>query len=271
MGYVRVNDTEIYYEIHGSGKPLAFLNGIFMSTSSFSSFLPLFSKNYQVLLHDFRGQWNSGKEGEKYSLELHADDFYKLLKELDIDRIDIVGVSYGGEVALKFTTFYPEMVNSLIIISSVSEVDDELKTKIERWIEGVKSKNSEIFINSWLQDVYSSQFLEKYEIFLRNKLEESLLNFDYNASIKLMEAFLELFTNPLTPYLNKIEVPTLVVASEFDTLKPVKFSKIINQNIKNSELIIIGNSGHAIPVEKKNEFETVIFGFLEKNRVYERS
>lgn len=271
MGYLEINDTKIYYEINGNGKPLAFLNGIFMSTSSFSSFLPLFSKNYQVILHDFRGQWNSGKDGEKYSLELHADDFYKLLKGLGINKIDIVGISYGGEIALRFVVSYPEIVNSLVIVSSVSEVDDELNRKILRWIEGARSKNSEIFINSWLQDVYSPKFLEKYEIFLRNKLKESLLKFDYDASIKLMEAFLELKENPLTPLLNKIKVPTLIVAGELDTLKPIKFSKIIQDKIENSELVIVGDSGHAIPVEKKNELETVIFGFLEKNKIYERS
>ncbi|MGB9749789.1 MAG: alpha/beta fold hydrolase [Caldisericia bacterium] len=271
MGYLRVNDTKIYYEIDGNGKPLAFLNGIFMSTQSFSTFLPLFSKNYQVLLHDFRGQKSSGKDGEKYSLELHADDFYKLLKALGINKIDIVGVSYGGEVALRFVVSYPEMVNSLVIVSSVSEVDDELNEKIVRWVEGAKSKNSEIFVNSWLQDVYSPKFLEKYESFLRNKLKESLKNFDYDASIKLMEAFLELKKDPLTPLLNKIKVPTLVVAGELDTLKPIKFSKIIQDRIENSELVIVGGSGHAIPIEKKNELETIIFGFLEKNRIYERS
>ena len=147
MGYYGVNDTKIYYEIYGKGEYVAFLNGIFMSTQSFSQFLPLFSKKYSVLLHDFRGQWNSGKEGEKYSLELLSKDFYELLNELKIEKINIVGVSYGGE----------------------------------------------------------------------------------------------------------------------------KFSKIIQKNIENSELVIIGDSGHAIPVEKRNELETVIYGFLEKIKINERS
>ena len=271
MGYSGVNDTKIYYEIYGKGEYVAFLNGIFMSTQSFSQFLPLFSKKYSVLLHDFRGQWNSGKEGEKFSLELHSKDFYKLLNELKIEKINIVGISYGGEVALKFATLFPEKVKSLVIVSSVSEVDDELKRKIEKWIEGAKSKDSQKFIDSWLKDVYSPKFLEKYENFLRNKLNESLKNFDYDASIKLMDAFLDLYENPLTNNLNKISVPTLVVAGEFDTLKPIKFSKIIQKNIENSELVIIGDSGHAISVEKRNELETVIYGFLEKIKINERS
>lgn len=270
MGYLNINDTKIYYELYGKGEPLALLNGIFMSTSSFSQFVPTFSKKYKVLLHDFRGQWNSGKEGDSYSLELHSKDFFELLNSLQIEKINLVGISYGGEVALCFATLFPDRVKSLIIISSVSEVDDELKEKIERWIEGAKTKNVESFINSWIKDVYSKDFLEKYENILRQKLKESLFNFDYDASIKLMESFLNLYKNPLTPKLKNISVPTLVVAGEFDTLKPIKFSKIIQKNIPQSELLIVGDSGHAITVEKQEEIKTVVLGFLEKISFYER-
>lgn len=266
MGYLRVNDTKIYYEIYGEGNALAFLNGIFMSTKSYLNFIPKFSSKYKIILHDFRGQWNSDKPNE-ISFKKHSDDFYFLLKELNIEKINIVGVSYGGEVALKFVIDYPEKVNSLIIVSSVSEINFELKEKIEKWKEGAKTKNPQKFINSWIDDVYSKVFLDKNYSLLRERLTESLKDFDYEASIKLMDSFLELYSNPLTPYLKNIKVPTLVVAGEFDTLKPVKFSKIINREIEDSELVIIGNSGHAIPFEKKSELETVILGFLEKNKL----
>jgi 3-oxoadipate enol-lactonase len=271
MGYVDVNETKIYYETHGEGEVVAFLNGIFMSTQSFSQFLPLFTKKYKVLLHDFRGQWNSGKEGEKYSLELHSKDFFILLEKLKIEKVNIVGISYGGEVALKFATLYPEFVKSLVIISSVSEIDDCIYEKIEKWKDGARTKDANKFIDSWLNDVYSKKFLEKYENFLRNKIIESLKNFDYDASIKLIDSFLELKDNPLTPFLNKISSPTLVIGSEFDSIKPVKFSKIIHENIKNSEFVIVGESGHAVNVEKFNEVQTLILGFLEKINLFERS
>ncbi len=271
MGLIRINETKIYYEIYGEGETVAFLNGIFMSTSSFSQFLPIFTQKYKVLLHDFRGQWNSGKEGDKYSLEMHSNDLHLLLKKLNLDKVNIVGISYGGEVALKYATLYPEDVKSLIIICSVSEIDDELGKKIEKWKEGAKTKNSDRFIDSWLKDVYSEKFLKKYEDFLRQKISESLKNFDYDASIKLMDSFLKLKENPITPHLNRISTPTLVVAGEFDSLKPHRFSKIIHENIKNSEFIIVGDSGHAITVEKANEVQTLILGFLEKQKLVERS
>ncbi len=71
--------------------------------------------------------------------------------------------------------------------------------------------------------------------------------------------------------INKISSPTLVIGSEFDSIKPVKFSKIIHENIKNSECVIIGESGHAVNIEKFNEVQTLILGFLEKIKLFERS
>ncbi len=66
---------------------------------------------------------------EKREKSIHLNFIQKiflgLLNSLQIEKINIVGVSYGGEVALKFASLFPERVKSLIIISSVSEVDDE--------------------------------------------------------------------------------------------------------------------------------------------------
>ncbi len=138
-----------------------------MTTQSFYTFLPILSKKYKILLFDFRGQGNSSKDDEKFSFEMHSDDFYRILKELNIEKINIVGVSYGGEVGLKFALKYQEFVKSLIIVTSTSEVDDEMKQKIENWINGAKTKDSLIFINSWLKDVYSKEFLIRFESFLK--------------------------------------------------------------------------------------------------------
>lgn len=270
MGYIKIKEGELYYEIYGKGNNLALLNGIFMTTQSFYPLLQILNKKYRVLLFDFRGQGKSSKKGEKFSLKMHSDDFYQILKELNIKKINIVGVSYGGEVALRFALDYPDLVKSLIIVTSTSEVDDEMKEKIERWKKGAESKDQLTFINSWLRDVYSDDFLNKYESFLFDKLKKALEDFDYDSSIKLMDSFLELYNNPLTEDLKKIRAKSLIIAGERDFLKPVEFSKKIHENIENSEFFVIRDSGHALVVEKKEELTTLILGFLEKINLSER-
>jgi len=264
MSYVKINKINLYYETYGEGEPLAFLNGIFMSTKSWSLQTPVFSKKYKVLLHDFRGQWQSDKPSGKYSLELHADDFQKFLLHLNIDKVHLVGTSYGGEVAMVFAIKYPEMVKSLTIISSVSEIHPALKLLGERWLNAAKTRDSKIFIIEWLADVYSEEFLKNNWDFLWSRLNEAFKVFDFDAVIRLSESFLDLERNPLTSELKKITVPTLIIAAELDMVKPLKYSKIIHDQISGSELHLIRESGHVVVVEKAEKVNTIVLGFLEK-------
>jgi pimeloyl-ACP methyl ester carboxylesterase len=80
MGYININGTDLYYEEMGKGKPVFLLNDIFMSTKSWYPESSVLSKKYRVILHDFRGQWQSKKPEGKYTFGMHADDLYQLVK-----------------------------------------------------------------------------------------------------------------------------------------------------------------------------------------------
>lgn len=264
VAYAKVNGVKLYYELQGEGEPLAFLNGIFMSTKSWSPQTKLFSKKYKVLLHDFRGQWQSDTPSGKYSFELHADDFQELLLHLGVNKIHVVGTSYGGEVAMAFAIKYPEMVKSLTLITSVSEIHLELKLLVERWLNAANVKDPRIFITEWLADVYSEEFLKDNWDFLWPRLNEAFEVFDFNGVIRLSECFLNLKKKPLTSMLNKITAPTLIIAAGSDKIKPLMYSEIIHDQISGSELHLIDKSGHGVVIEKANELNTIVLGFLEK-------
>ncbi|MGC9125768.1 MAG: alpha/beta fold hydrolase, partial [Caldisericaceae bacterium] len=100
MSYIRVISTNLYYEEIGEGEPIILLNGIFMSTKSWSPISNMLAKKYRVILHDFRGQWGSEKPKGKYTFGMHAEDLHGLLKELDLEKVHLIGTSYGGEVAM---------------------------------------------------------------------------------------------------------------------------------------------------------------------------
>jgi 3-oxoadipate enol-lactonase len=267
MGYININGTDLYYEEMGKGKPVFLLNGIFMSTKSWYPESSVLSKKYRVILHDFRGQWQSKKPEGKYTFGMHADDLYQLVKKLKLEKIHLIGTSYGGEVAMTFAIKYRDLLKSLLIITSVSEIDLHLKLIAERWKNAVRTKNVEIFINEWLGDTYSENFLKSNLDAIYPRLIEAFKVFDFNAGEKLIDCFLELYKNPLTPYLNKINISTAVIASELDTLKPPKYSRIIHNEIKNSEFHIIQNSGHAVVIEKPEEINTILLEFLEKAKM----
>ncbi|HDJ83867.1 MAG TPA: alpha/beta hydrolase, partial [Desulfurococcaceae archaeon] len=154
MPYTKVNNVNIYYEVHGEGEPVVLLNGIFMNTKSWFYQYTVLSRKYKVILHDLRGQWNSEKpkNEDAYSIEIHADDLKELLDKLRITNIHLVGTSYGGEIALQFAIKYPEYVKDLIVITAASEIHLDLKLSALRWMEGAKTKDPYKFILSWIND-----------------------------------------------------------------------------------------------------------------------
>jgi 3-oxoadipate enol-lactonase len=264
MGYLSVNSTNLYYEETGKGEPVLLLNGIFMSTKNWGPISNVLSRKYRVILHDFRGQWQSEKPLGKYSFEMHAEDLYELIKGLNLNKVHIVGTSYGGEVAMAFAIKYRELVKSLAVIASVSEIKLPLKLTAERWRNAIKTKDPEVFIKEWLGDTYSEDFLRTTYDLMYVKLVEALGSFDFDAGERLINCFLDIYEHPLTKGLHKITSPTVIVAAELDTLKPPSYSEIINREIKNSEFHVVMNAGHAVVIEKPNEINTILTGFIGK-------
>ncbi|RLC13423.1 MAG: alpha/beta hydrolase, partial [Deltaproteobacteria bacterium] len=84
MSKAKVNGVELYYEIMGEGEPVAFLNGILMTTDRWSGETEFLKTKYKCILHDTRGQFRSEKPEGDYTMELHAEDFISLLDHLDI-------------------------------------------------------------------------------------------------------------------------------------------------------------------------------------------
>lgn len=262
MPYADVNGVKIYYELFGKGETIVLLNGILANTQSWMNQVPFFSKQFQVLLVDFRGQGRSEKPAMKYPMELHAEDLKALLDYLKIAKAHFVGISFGAEIALIFATKYSEMLKSLVTACAVSHVDPVVKAKAERWLIAARLRSGRYLFEAVYPDVFSDEFIEKKWDFVCSTAPLYDTAVDIDAFIELLKGFMQL---NITPKLSKIKVPTLVIAAENDKIKPLKYSKIIHTKIPRSEFAMIKNSGHTVIWEKPEEFNTLVLRFIEKN------
>ncbi|RLG52034.1 MAG: alpha/beta hydrolase [Thermoproteota archaeon] len=243
---------------------------MFMSTESWSFQSTVLSRRYRVILHDCRGQWRSSKPPGEYTFSSHVEDLRALLEHLEAERAHIIGTSYGGEIAMFFALKYPEMVRSLSIIASVSEIRRPLSLLTDRWIAAAETRDPVKFILGWINDVYSDRFLEEHWSMLWRRLTSVYRSFDFDAAVRLLRCFKTLEREPLTPKLGGIRAPTMVVAAELDRVKPPLYSRIISEGIPGSELHIVHGSGHAVIIERHEAVNTLLLGFLEKCRLQER-
>ena len=116
--YIDLKDAKIYYEEYGKGQPLIFCMEI---TGVFLIFLNkfLFAKHYRVIVIDTRGQGRSTDlTQDAYSYEKFASDLYQVTKSLNLEQVDIIGWSDGGNTALIFNYEHPEMVNRIVTIGA---------------------------------------------------------------------------------------------------------------------------------------------------------
>ncbi len=119
-GYADVNGLKMYYEIHGTGKPLLLLHGAFNSiNTAFAQLIPALAKSRQVIAVELQGHGRTNDIDRPFSFESMADDVALLLKFLKKDSVDIFGYSMGGGVAQQVAIRHPSLVRRLILASTV--------------------------------------------------------------------------------------------------------------------------------------------------------
>ncbi|MGV7106095.1 alpha/beta fold hydrolase [Flavobacterium sp. U410] len=117
--YIDIGDAKIYYESYGKGEPLILLHGNNGSISDFYKLIPELAKHFNVIAIDTRGQGRSTDlTTSDYTYKLFAADLLRIIQHLNLEKINILGWSDGGNTGLVFNSKHPEKVNKLITIGA---------------------------------------------------------------------------------------------------------------------------------------------------------
>ncbi|TME73030.1 MAG: alpha/beta hydrolase [Chloroflexi bacterium] len=118
MTYADVNGIKLYYETHGTGRPLILLHGGLGATPMFGPNLTALAEGRQVIGVDLQGHGRTADIDRPIRTELMADDIAALIKHLKLERPDIMGYSLGGGVAVHLAIRHPELVGKLVVVST---------------------------------------------------------------------------------------------------------------------------------------------------------
>ncbi len=116
--YADVNGIKLYYEVHGTGRPLVLLHGGLGSGEMFGPALTALAEGHQVILPDLQGHGRTADIDRPIDVRLMADDIAALIRELGLEKPDVVGYSLGGGVAFWTAVKYPELIGKLVIVSA---------------------------------------------------------------------------------------------------------------------------------------------------------
>jgi len=118
-GYAPVNGIDLYYEVHGAGRPLVLLPGGLLTIDlNFGTVLPALAGHRQVIAVELQGHGRTADTGRPLTIERIADDVAALLDHLGVECADLYGFSLGGLVAFQYALRYPDRADHLVLASA---------------------------------------------------------------------------------------------------------------------------------------------------------
>ena len=122
-GHAAVNGVNYYYAVYGTGEPLLLLHGGLGQIEMFGPNLTKLSQSRQVIGVDLQGHGRTPLGDREISLIDMGNDMAGVVKKLGYDKVDVLGYSLGGGVALQFAAQHPQMVRRLALVSTLFAQD----------------------------------------------------------------------------------------------------------------------------------------------------
>ena len=122
-GHAAVNGVNYYYAVYGTGEPLLLLHGGLGQIEMFGPNLTKLSQSRQVIGVDLQGHGRTPLGNREISLIDMGNDMAGVVKKLGYDKVDVLGYSLGGGVALQFAAQHPQMVRRLALVSTLFAQD----------------------------------------------------------------------------------------------------------------------------------------------------
>lgn len=198
-GYADVNGIRLYYEVHGTGRPLVLLHGGLGAIEMFGPNLESLAAGRQVIGVDLQGHGRTADVDRPINIRTMGDDIAALAGHLGLDQVDVMGYSLGGGVALQVVLRHPALVRRLVMVSTNIRRDAFYPDIVAQQGQ-VNAAAAEFMKQTPMYELYAS-IAPRPEDFPRllHKMGEAMSeSFDFSAEVAA------------------IAIPTLVVAGDAD-------------------------------------------------------
>jgi pimeloyl-ACP methyl ester carboxylesterase len=255
-GYVPVNGLEMYYEIHGSGRPLVLLHGNLSAIgTSFGKVLPKLSSTRRIIAVEQQGHGHTADIDRPLSIEQWAQDTATLLRHLKIEQTDFFGYSSGGAVALELALRAPTLVRKLVWAGGTSYSRDGLYPELLAAGEAMKP-----------EDLDGSTFQQEYASIAPHpenwhRLVAKVADLDRTTLGWSREA------------IQSVKAPTLLIIGDSDIVRPehvVEMFRLLGGGVvgdlvglPRSQLAVLPGTTHVTLVDRAEWLASMITEFLD--------
>lgn len=281
--FARVNGTRIYFDVDGAShvpdtgrlreRPVVFLlhGGPGADHSAFKSQLGWLTELAQLVYIDHRGSGRSAScDIETCTLENNVADVEALREYLGLERVSVLGYSYGGMVALAYAIEHPSRVANLILqctAASYRFLDDARRIVEERCTPAQKKVCEKLFEGTFENTEELEEFFREMGPMYGRRFNPATFDTGWPKTLWNYEqfnfGFREVLTSfDLTPRLHEIQCPTLVIGAAHDWICPPNHSKMIADAIPSAHLKLFQESSHRVADDEADAFRAAVRGFL---------
>ena len=253
--------VRLHVEDRGQGEPALFLvHGYTGSSLDWVDSHDALAAERRVVAYDHRGHGASG-HADEYSIDLLVGDLLRLLDDLGLDQIDLLGHSMGGVVALRTVLEHPERVRSLILMDTFSEPISDLSATLPPIVELGRAEGMPAVLDLGRDMIRMSLTGDEARVVeLFGRIETKYAGLDVEA----FNAFgTELGSYPsMTARLGEIACPTTVFVGSEDFLRPA--ADTLAAGIDGAELVVFEGCGHSPQEDDPAAWQAAVLAHLTR-------
>jgi pimeloyl-ACP methyl ester carboxylesterase len=243
-----VNGIAVYEYGDRNNTPVIFIHGFPYNSTMWAQPIKKLKDSYYCIAYDVRGLGDTPPGDGQFTMEMFVDDLFSVMDSLDLDKPAITGFSMGGYITLRAVEREPERFRALILCDTKAGADDDAgRIKRAGAITTIDKEGMEKFASEFVPITFgknaAQEIPESYNAILEQATNESPLG--VKGCLLAMAARTDTST-----VLEKIQVPTLLLVGEEDTLTPPSVMQAMHEEIDGSELIAVSGAGHMAPIEQ---------------------
>lgn len=255
-----IRGIEIAFDDEGIGSPIVLLHGYPFNRTMWRNQVEELKRHHRVIVPDLRGHGETTVTPGVATMEDMARDVAALLESLEVSRPVLGGLSMGGYVALAFCGLFPVNARALMLADTRAQDDtEEAKRNREAQAEKALREGMEGIADGLLPKLLAPETVSQRPDIVKTVRDMIVATNPEGAAAALRG----MAQRPnRTPFLSNIIAPTLIVVGSEDALTPVADSELMHREIGGSRLRIIEGAGHVSNIEKPEEFNRALVGFL---------
>jgi len=262
IGTAKINGAELYYEVSGQGEPLLMIHAGVADSRMWAGQFQRFAQAYQAIRFDLRGFGQSTLPPGKFC---NHEDVRDLLTYLQIQQTYLLGISFGGLIALDFALAYPEVVKGLILgAPSISGETPSERVRAfweaeEAALEaGDLAAATELNLRLWVDGPHRTP--QQVNPAVREQVGEMQLNiFKKPVPDDIEESSL---TPPAIERLDQLKMPLLVIVGSLDLEEKLAAADRLVAQAPQARKAVIPEAAHMMNMEKPDQFNQIVLDFL---------